>query len=253
MEKVKQKVATILLVDDDAFARQGLRLYLESLHYQVQEAADVQSAWNLIVSSPPQTAVIDIRLPLTNNHPPTPPTEPTGIALAQQIKKNYPTMSIVLLSAHEEYEREVIGLAQQYMRSIAFLHKGGDMGRLETALAEVQAGRTFFQQDVVNKYVLETAVRAHLQPDETIWIDAALTEFDQLSPREQEITHLLAASYDSDHIAQTLGLSKGSVDNTISRIYTRLGLTDMKTEATSLRPLPILIKACLLYDIQQST
>lgn len=137
---------TILLVDDDAFARQGLRLYLESLHYQVLEAADVQTAWDLVLASPPQTAVIDIRLPLTNKQLPTPPTEPTGIALTQQIKKNYPTMSIVLLSAHEEYEREVMQLAPKYMRSIAFLHKGGDMGRLETALAEVQAGRAFFNR-----------------------------------------------------------------------------------------------------------
>jgi DNA-binding NarL/FixJ family response regulator len=144
---IDKKVATILLVDDDAFARQGLRLYLESLHYQVLEAGHVQTAWDLVLADPPQTAVIDIRLPLTNKQQPIPPTEPTGIALTQQFKKNYPTMSIVLLSAHEEYEREVIQLAQQYMRSIAFLHKGGDMGRLETALAEVQAGRTFFQQD----------------------------------------------------------------------------------------------------------
>lgn len=244
-------MATILLIDDDAFARQGLRLYLESLHYQVQEAGDVQSAWDLVLASPPQTAVIDIRLPLTNKHPSAPPTEATGIALTQQIKKNYPTMSIVLLSAHEEYEREVIQLAQQYMRSIAFLHKGGDMGRLETALAEVQAGRTFFQQDVVNKYVLETAVRAHLQPDEIPWIDTALAEFEQLPPREREIAHLLAASYDSNYIAQTLNLNKGSVDNVISRIYTRLGLVDMKNEAPGLRPLPILVKTCLLHDIRQ--
>ncbi len=246
-------MSAILLVDDDAFARQGLRLYLESLHYKVQEAADVQTAWDLVLADPPQTAVIDIRLPLTNKQPPSPPTEPTGIALVQQIKKNYPTMSIVLLSAHEQYEQEVIQLAQQYMRSIAFLHKGGDMSRLQAALTEVQAGRTFFQQDVVNKYVLETAVRTHLQSDETPWIDTALTEFPQLPAREQEIAHLLAASYDSAYIAKTLGLSKGSVDNTISRIYTRLGLTDMKTETPSLRPLPILIKACFLYDIQHSS
>ena len=60
----------ILVVDDDPFARSGLRLYLETLNYRVFEAGDVQTAWDLALAAPPQTAV---PLPAT-----TPQTNPTN-------------------------------------------------------------------------------------------------------------------------------------------------------------------------------
>lgn len=49
-------MADILVVDDDPFARSGLRLYLESLRYRVFEAGDAQTAWELTLAAPPQTA-----------------------------------------------------------------------------------------------------------------------------------------------------------------------------------------------------
>ncbi|MFN2104612.1 MAG: response regulator [Candidatus Promineifilaceae bacterium] len=242
----------ILVIDDDAFARSGVRSYLEAMHYRVREAGDVQTAWQLVLDSPPQTAIVDIRLPLYADHRnSSPPTEPHGIALAQKLKQSYPTMGIILLSAHEKYEQEVIQLAQQYVRGIAFLHKGGDMSRLEITLEEVQAGRTIFQSEIANRYILETAVRSHLSAGETYWIDQALAELDTLSPREKEIAYLLAAAYTPAAIAERTNLTKGSVDNIISRVYLKLGLAEMKQEAPDLRPLPIITIACLLHDIRE--
>jgi DNA-binding NarL/FixJ family response regulator len=124
------------------------------------------------------------------------------------------------------------------------------MSRLEIALQEVQAGRTIFQSEIVNRYVLETAVRSHLSANEAYWIDQALAEFATLSPREKEIAYLLAAAYTPEAIAKQISLSKGSVDNVISRLYLKLGLTEMKQDEAGLRPLPILTKTCLLYDIR---
>lgn len=243
----------VLVVDDDAFVRSGLHMYLKSLGYQVHEAGDVQTAWEMVVLSPPEVAIIDIRLPQQRqNSPSSPPTEPHGLGLTLRLKAAYPTMGIVLLSAHQQYEKDVLRMTQRFMRSIAFLHKGGDMSRLDLALQEVLAGRTLFQAEVVNKYVLTTAVRNLFTTVETPWVEQAAAEFVRLAPREQEVAHLLSASYTPEAIAAHLGLSKGSVDNVISRIYNRLGLADMKAETVDLRPLPILIKACLLYDIQQS-
>ncbi|MBX3056697.1 MAG: response regulator transcription factor [Anaerolineae bacterium] len=243
----------VLVVEDDAFTRSGICRYLDSLGYQTRQAGDVQTAWELALESSPPTAVIDIRLPLTTAHAGPPPTQANGIDLTLRLKKSFPTMGVVLLSAHHEYEREVIQMAQRFMRSIAFLHKGGDMSRLEWALEEVQNGRTLFQSDLVNKTVLETAVRTHFTPTESSWIDQALAELPHLSPREREIAHLLAASYTPETIATRLHLSKGNVDNVISHVYVKLGLADMKEDGVGLRPLPILVKACLLADIRQSS
>lgn len=246
-------MANILIVDDDGFARSGLRLYLGALGHHSQEAGDVQTAWGMALNRPPDAAIIDIRLPLyASSQYPKSAAESHGIGLAARLKEAYPTMGIVLLSAHQQYEKQVQQLTQKFMRGIAFLHKGGDMSRLGMALQEVLDGRMLFQGDEVNKYVLATAVSSHFSDAEAAWIELALREFGQLSPREQEVAHLLSASHTPEHIAQRLGLSKGSVDNLISRVYNRLGLADMKDEELGLRPLPILVKACLLYDIQNN-
>lgn len=241
----------VLIIDDDAFTRQGIASYLESLDYVPRSAGDVQTGWQMAVEQPPQTAVIDIRLPLIPEDIATPPTAAHGISLAKRLKQTFPRVAIVLLSAHAQFEREVAQLAPHFAGSIAFLHKGGDMQRLHHALQEVSAGRTVFQSQIVNPFMLETAVRVHLDPAERYWVDQALSEFDRLSPREKETAYLIAASYSPDYIATHLNLARGSVDNIISRIYTRLGLTEMKNEDAGLRPLPILVKACLLYDIRR--
>lgn len=244
----------ILVVDDDAFARYGQRLYLESLGYQVYEANTVQSAWETSLSVKPQFAIINLMLPLTCSEisPPS-STELHGLSLTVRLKKSYPSMGIVLLSNQLEHEREVGHLLEQHRCSIAFLFKGGDMGRLNVALQEVMAGRTLFEPAGINKQVLATAVKTHFTVNEIAWIEQATAELGRLTPREQEIAHLLSASFSSEYIAQHLNLSKGSVDNVISRIYRRLGLNEMKLEEASLQRLPILVKACLVYNIQNST
>lgn len=243
----------ILVVEDNAFARYGQHLYLESLGYQVYEANTVQSAWETAMSVQPQFAVISLILPLTCSEISTPSsTELHGLSLTVLLKKSYPSMGIVLLSNQPEHEREVRHLLKQHQRSIAFLLKEGDMGRLNVALQEVMAGRTLFEPAGINKHALATAVKTYFSVNEIAWIEQVAAELSHLSPREQEIAHLLSASLSSEHIAQHLGLSKGNVDNTISRIYHRLGLNEMKIEEASLNRLPILVKACLVYNIQNS-
>ncbi len=240
----------ILVVDDDAFTRSGIEGYLQSLRHTVYTAADVQTGWELAVTQRPQTAVIDIRLPFDGRTQTTPVTEPHGIGLSLRLKEAFPTLGIVLLSAHHEYEAEVIRLAQRFVRGIAFLHKGGDMLRLRTAMEQVQAGHTLFNQEIVNKYAVETAVQAQFSKEERPHILHALDEFPRLTPREQEIAHLLAAAHTPASIANRLSLARGSVENHITRIYRKLGLAEMRNRSPQLRPLPILTKTCLLRDIR---
>ena len=141
-------------------------------------------------------------------------------------------------------------MAQRHIRGIAFLHKGGDMMRLHSAIVEVQAGRAVFNSSIVNKYVVETAVSTQFGEKERPYIDQAVTEFPTLSPREQEIAHLIAASHTSQSVAEHLHITQGSVENRITYIYRKLGLADMKINAPTLRQLPVLVKACLIYDIK---
>jgi len=242
-------MSKVLIVEDDAFARSGIHTYLESLGHITAEAENMQKGWEIAQTWKPETAVIDVRLPLDENHT-GPTTEPHGITLALRLRKSFPALPIVLLSAHEMYEHEVIKMAQRYMCGIAFLHKGGDMTRLHTVITEVQAGRAIFNSDIVNKRVVETAVSSQFGEEERPFIDQAVAEFPALSSREQEIAHLIAASHTPESAAERLHLAKGSVENSITRIYQKLGLTDMKAEYPTLRRLPILVKACLIHDIK---
>ncbi|NHZ72502.1 MAG: hypothetical protein GWP17_05410 [Aquificales bacterium] len=95
-----------------------------------------------------------------------------------------------------------------------------------------------------------TAVQSRFSAEERPYILYALDEFSRLTPREQEIAHLLAAAHTPDSVAGRLSLARGSVENYITRIYRKLGVAEMKKEAIGLRPLPILIKTCLLHDIR---
>jgi DNA-binding NarL/FixJ family response regulator len=242
----------ILIVDSDAFTRYGIRNYLQSLGYAVREADNVQSAWQMASKEPPQIVIVAACLPATPIERAVSPTEPHGIGLTVRLKQAFPTIGIVVLSAYHEYEQEVVRLAQKYMHSIVFLHKGGEVIRLAYALDQVKNGRNLFQHEIANKYVVETAVRAQFSANETYWIDQVLVELAELSPRETEVACLLSASHTADNIAEHLDLTKGSVDNVISRVYSKLGLSDMKMEAPALRPLPILVKACLLHHIRHN-
>lgn len=241
----------VLVVDDDAFTRQGICVYLESLHFCAEQAGSAAAGWQMALERPFPLAIIDILLP-DNEQEKGIPQHPHGITLAVKLKEAFPTMGVVLLSAHARFEREVIGLAQQFMRSVAFLHKGGEMSRLPVALKQVQAGRTFLPPEGVNRVVVETAVKKHIGRDELPWVEHTLSQLPQLTPREQDIGWLLATSYTPEAIAQQLYLAKGSVENHITQIYRKLGLADIREEGTDLRPLPILVKACLLYDIRHS-
>ena len=156
----------VLVVDDDAFTRQGVCAYLESLQFGVGQAGDAAMGWQM-------------------------------------------------------------------------------------APAQVQTGRTCLPQAGVNRVVVDTAVKTHIGHDELPWVENALQQIPQLTPREREIAWLMAASYTPEGIAQRLYLAKGSVENHITQIYRKLGLADMREEEVGLRPLPVLVKACLLDDIRQ--
>ena len=240
----------VLVVDDDAFTRQGVCAYLESLHFGVGQAGDAAAGLQMARTRPFLLAIIDILLPADEQHTGI-PKEPNGITLTLKLKEAFPTMGVVLLSAHAEFEREAIELAQRFMRSVAFLHKGGDVAGLPVALEQVHAGRMFLSPEGVNWAVVATAVKTHIGHDELPWVENALQQIPQLTPREREIAWLLATSYTPEGIAQRLYLAKGSVENHITQIYRKLGLADMRGEAVDLRPLPVLVKACLLDDIRR--
>lgn len=108
----------LLLVDDDAFSREGVRLFLSQEGYHIIEAGDEESAWQIATQQTIAAAVIDIALPPTHfalqrAH------SSCGIHLARRVKQAYPAVGVVLFSAHEDRGSEGLEMLRQRTRDLA--------------------------------------------------------------------------------------------------------------------------------------
>src|ERR1700758_3346101 len=82
----------VLLADDHALVRQGLRVLLQKEGFQlVSEASDGQEALRLATETQPDVAVIDIGMPILN-----------GIDVAREMRKSSPKTKVILLTQHDE-------------------------------------------------------------------------------------------------------------------------------------------------------
>ena len=82
----------VLLADDHALIRQGLRALLERQGFQVvSEASDGQEALRSVQSTQPDVAIIDISMPVLN-----------GVDAARELKKSAPKTKVILLTQHSE-------------------------------------------------------------------------------------------------------------------------------------------------------
>src|SRR5260370_5604084 len=82
----------ILLADDHALIRQGLKALLEKQGFQVvAEASDGQEALRSVEKTQPDIAIIDISMPVLN-----------GVEAARELKKSSPKTKVILLTQHDE-------------------------------------------------------------------------------------------------------------------------------------------------------
>lgn len=241
---------SILLVDDDAFNRDGMRLYLEREGLSVTEAGDEATAWEHAQSSALDAAVIDIAIPSAPRTS-TKPGSNLGITLAQKLKQTYPTLGIVFFSAYEDRGGDVLEMVRTGTRGLAYKLKGCHPSALLSAIQDVLAGRVIIDPEVhANRKGLAEELLKRLTPDEQFWVDAAVNGFTHLTPREREIAHRLGASHNTEGIAQALGVSSKTAENYIGHVYDKLGLSTMGREAPGLRKVVVMAKACMIHDLR---
>lgn len=242
---------TILLVDDDAFNREGLRLYLEQEGFAILEAGDAATAWQMLGASETgapaaDAAVVDISLPAEPGQK-AQTGYSAGIQLAGRIKDAYPAFGVVLFSAYEDRGAEVLNLIQEGRRGLAYKLKGCQPAALLAALRGVMAGQVIIDPDVTNVHSLADRLVARLTPEERPFVETAAVLLSQLTPREREVADRLAAAHNNEGIAHALVIEPKSVENNISRIYDKLRLNDAPHH---LRRAVLLAKACMIHDLQ---
>ncbi len=196
----------ILLVDDHALVRQGLRALLEeeSDLTIVGEAEDGQQAINLATQLEPDIMLMDLSMPGMS-----------GIQATQQIRERFPHVRVVVLSMHEneEYVFQVLQAGAS-----GYVLKRSTTTELVLALHAVAAGSTFLSPAVsdilIGDYVRRSITRG---ADETPGT---------LSARESAILQLIAQGFNNRQIAEQLHISIKTVETHRSNLMRKLDAHD---------------------------
>jgi two-component system, NarL family, invasion response regulator UvrY len=186
----------VLLIDDHAIVRGGLRRLLGALPWQVFEAANGRDALVLVRAESPDLVVLDLNLPGIG-----------GFELLRRIVTECPATRIMVLSLHVEAR-----FAARAMQAGArgYMSKNAAPAELLKALRVVAEGGRYIEAEIAQELALQTAGVSDPQT--------------QLSERETEIVRLLGAGRTLTEIAGTLGLGYKTVANACTQIKTKLGV-----------------------------
>ncbi len=234
----------ILIVEDHAFTIKGLRQFLELEGFEPIEAPDTTSAYAALARNKFAAAVIDIELPEVTGKQ---IQRDAGFHLTRGIKEMHPLVGVVLLSSHPDRGRQFWDLVSQGHRGLGYLLKSGDPQLLVRAIQHVIDKQIYCDPQVTHTSHLVLELEKRLKEDEKAYIEFAIREFPNLTPREFEVASALADSHDIKGVARLLGISENVVGNYITRIFEKLQLN---TAPNQLSPRTLLIKAMIIYGIQ---
>ena len=195
----------ILLADDHAVVRRGLRLVLDAEPdlEVVAEAGDGAEAVQRGLDDDVDLAVVDITMPRM-----------TGLQAARELHRRRPKLRILMLSMHmnERYLYEALkaGAAGYVLKTVA------DRDLVEACRAAMR-GEHFLYQGAKTPLIADYLHRARQ--------DQPLRE-DPLTPREEEVIKLVAEGYTNKQIAQTLVISEKTVERHRANILEKLGMRD---------------------------
>ncbi|MDI3340835.1 MAG: response regulator transcription factor [Sphaerobacter sp.] len=207
---------TVLIVDDHPLFRQGLRrLIEESTAFKVvAEAASGHQAIREADIHRPHLALIDIQLPGV-----------TGLNVARILKKQHPSMQIVILSMHVDDERlfEAVRAGAS-----AFLTKDIEAQELIAALERVAEGEQIINLAVMSRPELAGRVLAEFrqltgEENEGASADAKRLP---LSVREVEVLDCVAQGLSNKEIAEALFITEQTVKNHMTSVLRKLQVND---------------------------
>jgi DNA-binding NarL/FixJ family response regulator len=196
----------ILLVEDHAMVRAGLRALLERAGdiKIVGEASNGQEAIEMTMTLKPDLLVMDIMMPRLN-----------GIQAAEQIRALKLPTSILLLSMYSDE-----GLIHQAMHSgvKGFVLKTSVSEELLQAIHAVARGETFLSKSV-SSIVMDRITRPNTQQTDN--------PIDSLSPREKEIMQLIAEEHTSSEIGKILVISEKTVEKHRANLMDKLHVRNL--------------------------
>jgi DNA-binding NarL/FixJ family response regulator len=217
----------VVIAEDSLIIREGIQQLLAASPTVdvVATCGEIDDVLEAVERDPPDVVLTDIRMPPSNTD--------EGIRLANQLRESRPSIGVVVLSQYAE-PPYVLALLEHGSDHRGYLLKERihDRGQLVSAIDTVGRGGS-----VIDPKIVEVLVEAKRRSDHS--------PLAELTPRERDVLADLAEGKSNAAIAESLVLSKPSVEKNINSIFMKLGLA--ASEDVSKR-----VKAALMFLAESS-
>ncbi len=195
----------ILLADDHAVVRRGLRLVLDAEPdlQVVAEAGDGGAAVERALAEDVDLAVLDVTMPRL-----------TGLQAARELSKRRPALRVLILSMHDN--EQYLFQALRAGASGYVLKSAADRDLVEACRSAMRGEPFVYPRGVA------ALIREYLEAAQ----EGGLESEDPLTPRELEVVKLIAESYTTREIAEALVISEKTVERHRANVLEKLGFHD---------------------------
>jgi DNA-binding NarL/FixJ family response regulator len=195
----------VLMADDHALVRAGIRSLLESLPgvQVVAETGDGLEAVELVRRNPPDVILLDVTMPGLN-----------GLEAAARIAQLGVPTRVLMISMHASPDYAARAFAAG---ALGYLNKDAAFDELSEAIEEVCAGRRYLCRAIDGDVVNELERRAGV----------SATGTDVLTPRQRQILQMIAEGQGTRQIAERLFLSVKTVETHRAQLMQRLDIHDV--------------------------
>jgi DNA-binding NarL/FixJ family response regulator len=194
--------ARVVLAEDDVLLREGIASLLVQAGYEVVgQAGDASVLGEIVRTHLPDVVVIDIRMP------PTHTTE--GLDAARAIRTDFPTIGILLLSAHVDVDTAMDLLNDGERIGYLLKSRVRNVDEFLDSIERVRGGGCVVDPALVHELL------AHQRRDDPL---------SGLTPREREVLGLMAEGRSNAGIAHRLWVTEGAVEKHVRSILGKLQL-----------------------------
>ncbi len=209
----------LLIVDDHAVVREGLRAFLElqdGLEI-VGEAADGREALTEARRLEPDVILMDLVMPKLD-----------GVSAMRELREALPGCRVIVLTSFLDDDRLLPAIRAG---AAGYLLKNAAPSELARAIRAAHAGETILDPTVATRLVRALADGGAASPPE-----------EQLTPREREVLELIVRGRSNKRIAFELGIAEKTVKTHVGHVLAKFGVTD-RTQAALLAVQSGLVKS----------
>ena len=194
----------VLLVDDHAVVREGLRTFLELQDgiEVIGEAGDGREGVAAAERLRPHVILMDLVMPRLD-----------GVGAMRELRERLPGVRVIVLTSFTDDEKL---LPAVQAGAAGYLLKNAEPAELARAIRAAHAGEALIDPQVAGRLLASIARPADPQP--------------QLTPREQDVLALIARGFSNKRIALELGIAEKTVKTHVGHVLAKLGVAD-RTQA----------------------